>query len=164
MGAMNQGQQHNLNSSISHDAHRFPQNPASTIASHAMNKAPGSNQKQSTAKGSFMSLSQNSFAQAGKNQKLGMHSATSSISMLPSDLRNTKQLESFERFKKHQADRKPTIPNSTSKQAKTSALLHAKNQQKLLKPQKDSKKDAGNSKQMKKNRASKHQVNEDVEV
>ena len=138
MSLANKGKAPNLDGSFSHDALRHAQNPSSSMISSGVNKGSGTNVKQQNMQGSFMGLAQNSFAQAGKNSQIGMHSTTSSITMLPSDLRNAKQLESFERFKKSQADKQSSIPSKTKSQ-KTSALLHAKNQQKLMKAQKDKK-------------------------
>ena len=85
--------------------------------------------------GSFMGHSQQSFgAAAGKT--LPTSGGSNSISMLPTDLRSAQQLESFERFKKSQAERQ-TAQNQ--KQPKPNALVIAKNQQKLKKVQRDKK-------------------------
>lgn len=107
--------------------------------------------------GSFMGHSQQSFGAAGKT--LPTSAGSNSISMLPTDLRNAKQLESFERFKKSQAE-KQTMQHQ--KQPKPNALVIAKNQQKLKKAQREKK--VSHLAKKKEDADAEHQIEKELEI
>lgn len=104
-----------------------------------------------------MGHSQHSFGTAGKT--LPTSGGSNSISMLPTDLRNAKQLESFERFKKSQAEKQTT---QNQKQPKPNALVIAKNQQKLKKAQREKK--TGNPAKKKDGAEVEHQIEQELEI
>ena len=159
-GATTSDQRSNLEASMSQDTLKSGDRANSSAASAGLAKGIVAYNKNNTMlQGSFMGHSQQpSGATTGK--ALPTAGGSNSISMLPTDLRNAKQLESFERFKKSQAE-KQTAQNQ--RQPKPNALAIAKSQQKTKKAQRD-KKAGGLTKKKKEDADLENQIEEEFEI